>query len=195
MPGTDSQPDAHGSGAPGAGADPAAAARALLTDSFGRIRDQVAGLCNGLTTEEASWRPEREANSIGWLLWHLARVQDDHIADAAGTAQVWTTPESGRSWSERFGLPFDAGETGFGQSPEEVGRVRVDGPLLDAYQADVHAATMRYVGSLTTDELERVVDRSWDPPVTAAVRLVSVIGDCTAHLGQAQYVLGMQQRL
>lgn len=193
MPGTDGQPGAHGHDE--GGADPAAAARALLTDSFDRIREQVAGLCNGLTTEEASWRPEREANSIGWLLWHLARVQDDHIADAAGTAQVWTTPESGPSWSERFDLPFGPGETGFGQSPEEVGRLRVDGTLLDGYQADVHAATMRYIDSLTTDELDRVVDRAWDPPVTVAVRLVSVIGDCTAHLGQAQYILGLQQRL
>lgn len=166
-------------------------ALALLTDSFERIRDQVAGLTDGLDDETAAWRPDPEANSIAWLIWHLARVQDDHLADAAGTGQVWTQ----QGWNSRFALPFDAAETGFGQTPEQVGQVRVDGTLLGGYHADVHAATMRYIDSLTSQELERVIDAAWDPPVTVSVRLVSVIGDCTAHLGQAQYVLGMRQRL
>ncbi|QDQ96319.1 mycothiol transferase [Tomitella fengzijianii] len=180
--------------------DAAAPARALLTDSFGRIREQVAGLTGGVTSDVAAWRPDPEANSIAWLLWHLTRVQDDHLADAAGTGQVWTapgaTPEAaGPSWAERFGLPFPPEATGYGQTAAQVGQVHTDGTLLDGYHADVHAATLRYLDSLTTDELDRVVDRAWDPPVTVAARLVSVIGDCTAHLGQAQYLLGMHRRL
>ncbi|WP_182358918.1 mycothiol transferase [Tomitella gaofuii] len=176
--------------------DSASHARALLADSFGRIRAQVVALSDGLTTDAAAWRPDPAANSIAWLLWHLTRVQDDHVADAAGTPQVWTAPGgAGGSWAERFGLPFPPEETGYGQSAEQVGQVRVDGDLLDGYHAAVHEATLRYLDALTADELDRVVDRAWDPPVTVAVRLVSVIGDCTAHLGQAQYVLGLHQRL
>ncbi|GAA4804795.1 mycothiol transferase [Tomitella cavernea] len=180
--------------------DSATHARTLLADSFGRIRAQVAALSDGLTADAAAWRPDPAANSVAWLLWHLTRVQDDHVADAAGTPQAWTAsgggPDAaGSSWAERFGLPFPPEATGYGQSAEQVGQVRVGGKLLDGYHADVHAATLRYLDSLTADELDRVVDRAWDPPVTVAVRLVSVIGDCTAHLGQAQYVLGMHRRL
>jgi hypothetical protein len=36
-----------------------------------------------------------------------------------------------------------------------------------------------------------VVDLNWDPPVTLAVRLVSVINDDLQHGGQAAYVRGM----
>ena len=43
-------------------------------------------------------------------------------------------------------------------------------------------------------ELEREVDQSWDPPVTLAVRLVSVVNDITQHAGQAAYAAGIIAR-
>ncbi len=79
-------------------------------------------------------------------------------------------------------------------SPEEVAQVRVAGPLLAGYHADVHALSVRYVRSLDAAALARVVDEAWDPPVTASVRLVSVLGDCLQHLGQASYVAGLAER-
>jgi uncharacterized damage-inducible protein DinB len=161
------------------------AAKTLLTDSFERVRGLVAEQTEDLTLELSTFRPGPQANSIGWLLWHLTRVQDDHVAGAAGVEQVWPT------WRERFGLPFDAWAVGYGQSPDEAARVHVDAALIAGYHADVHAMTSRYVDSLTSSELSRVVDERWDPPVTASVRLVSVIGDCLQHLGQAAYVRGL----
>ena len=162
----------------------------LLVDSFERIRELVQDLTAGLTLDIAEYRPDPDANSIAWLLWHAARVQDDHIAEIAGTSQVW----SEQGWHRRFALPFDIGATGYGQSSNDVGQVRVNGELLDGYQEDVHAATIRYLARVDDAELSRVVDDRWDPPVTASVRLVSVIGDCTQHLGQAAYVRGLIQR-
>ena len=170
--------------------DDAAAARALLVDSFGRIRTQVSALTDELDARAAAWRPDPDANSVAWLLWHLTRVQDDHLADLAGNRQAWTE----QGWRAHFDLPYGELDTGFGHSSAQVGRIHADARQLDGYHADVHSATMRYVEKLTAAELARIVDRSWDPPVTVAVRLVSVIGDCTAHLGQAQYVLGMYRR-
>jgi hypothetical protein len=163
-------------------------ARELLVDFFGRIRELVLDLTDALTEEAATYRPDPEANSIAWLIWHSTRIQDDHVADLAQVDQCWA------SWRERFALPFDHGATGYGQGPEEVGRVRVGGPLLAAYHADVDRLTRRYLDGLTTDELNRIVDTRWDPPVTASVRLVSVVGDLQQHLGQAAYVRGMVQR-
>lgn len=171
-------------------ANQAALARDVLADAFSRIHDQFGSLAEDLPAGIATYRPDAEANSITWLLWHLARVQDDHVADAAGMEQVWT----GRGWQQRFGLPFEADATGYGQTPEEVGAVRVSAELLSGYHADVHAQTMSYVDSLTPGELQRIVDTRWDPPVTVSVRLVSVIGDCMQHLGQAAYVHGLAQR-
>ena len=164
------------------------AARDLLTDSFTRVRDLVVELTDGLTEEDSAYRPAPGANSSGWLLWHLARIQDDHVAALAGVQQAWP------HWRERFGLPFSDWTTGYGQGPDEVAAVRVSGDLLAGYHADVHALTLRYVEQIDADELARVVDTSWDPPVTAAVRLVSVLGDVLQHLGQAAYVRGLAER-
>jgi Protein of unknown function (DUF664) len=163
-------------------------AKQILADSFQRVRERVVDLTDDLTDEIAFYRPDPEANSIAWLVWHLSRIQDDHVADLAQVEQVWP------SWRERFGLPFGKWATGYGQSPEEVGKVRVSGDLLGEYHRDVHELTMRYLDDITPDELDRIVDTRWDPPVTAAVRLVSVVGDTLQHLGQAGYVRGLASR-
>ncbi|GAB3990220.1 DUF664 domain-containing protein [Actinoallomurus acanthiterrae] len=159
----------------------------LLTDAFGRIRDAVHRAVDGLSPEELAFRVDPDANSIAWLTWHLTRVQDDHLAGAVGTAQVWTS----RGWAERFGLPFDVSDTGYGHAPDQVAAVRVEsGELLTGYHDAVYQQTVAYVGSLTDDDLTRIVDRSWDPPVTLGVRLVSVIADDLQHAGQAAFVRG-----
>jgi Protein of unknown function (DUF664) len=166
-------------------ADPA---RDLLADSFARIRDLVVELTDGLSEDDSTYRPDPEANSIGWLLWHLTRVQDDHVAGLAAVEQAWPR------WREKFALPFSDWATGYGHGADEVGAVRVSGELLAAYHADVHSLTMTYVEQLDADELARVVDTNWDPPVTTAVRLVSVLGDVLQHLGQVGYVRGLRER-
>jgi len=163
------------------------AARDLLIDAFTRVRELVVELTDGLTEQIATYRPGPQANSIGWLLWHLTRIQDDHVAALARVEQAWP------KWRERFGLPFSDWETGYGQTSDEVAAVRPTGDLLAGYHADVHALTLRYLDQITPDELARVVDTHWNPPVTASVRLVSVLEDLNQHLGQAAYVRGLQR--
>ncbi|MFF0814364.1 DUF664 domain-containing protein [Rhodococcus sp. NPDC003318] len=165
----------------------AVAARDILRDSFERVRELVVALTDGLTPEMSAYRPGPQSNSISWLIWHLTRVQDDHVSDAADVEQAWTS----RGWRELFALPFPATDIGYGHSSADVAAVHADARLLADYHGDVHLATLAYVDELTPGELDRIVDRRWDPPVTVSVRLVSVIGDCLQHLGQASYVRGL----
>ncbi len=167
----------------------------LLADAFGRIREAVHQAVDGLTPGQLAYRPEPGANSIAWLVWHLTRIQDDHIADVAGTGQVWTAGPSGSTWADRFGLPFAASATGYGHGPEAVAAVQVkSGEMLTAYYDAVHQETLNYIQGLTEADLDRVVDKSWDPPVTLGVRLVSVISDDLQHAGQAAYLRGIIER-
>ena len=161
-------------------------ARGVLTEAFGRITELYADVADGLDVQGLAHRPGGTGNSIGWLLWHLARVQDDHVAHLAGTPQVW------EEWQERVGLPNGTDDIGFGHTSEQVDAVRIADPaLLAAYHHEVTLATARYLETVDERELEREVDQRWDPPVTAGVRLVSIIGDCLQHLGQAAYVKGL----
>jgi uncharacterized damage-inducible protein DinB len=159
----------------------------ILTDACHRVLQTSTDAVDGLTVEQLSYRPEPDANPIGWLVWHLARVQDDHVADVAGTEQVWTA----QGFADRFDLPFDVAATGFGQSADEVGQVRTDSGLLAEYLRAVHEQTASYVATLTPGDLDRVVDTRWDPPVTLGARLVSVVADDLQHAGQAAYIRGL----
>lgn len=163
----------------------------LLADAFGRIRGTVHEVVGGLNPEQLAYRPDDSANSIAWLIWHLTRIQDDHLAGAAQTSQVWNTD----GWAERFGLPLEETDTGYGHSPQEVAAVRVSsGDLLTSYYDAVYTETIRYVQRITDADLGRIVDERWDPPVTLGVRLVSVISDGLEHAGQAAYLRGLMER-
>jgi hypothetical protein len=162
----------------------------LLMDAFERVRDGVHPAVNGLTVDELSHRPDAESNSIAWLVWHLTRVQDDHVAHLRGDSQRWLDG----GWADRFALPLDPADTGYGHDPEQVGLVVAEASLLLDYFEDVHAATVAYLPTLTGADLGRVVDTRWDPPVTVQVRLVSVIADDLQHVGQAAYVRGLVHR-
>ncbi|MGE2719520.1 mycothiol transferase [Mycolicibacterium celeriflavum] len=161
--------------------------RDILRDAFTRLIEHVENLTDGLTPEAAIFRPTPTANSIAWLVWHSARQQDVQLAGIAGTEQVWLRD----GWVDRFGLDLPREDMGYGHSPEEVGRVRAPADLLAGYAHAVHKATLAYIASVTPDELSRIVDENWDPPVTAAMRLVSIFDDGAQHLGQAAYIRGI----
>jgi uncharacterized damage-inducible protein DinB len=162
----------------------------LLADAFERIREVVHRVTAGLSREDLAARLDGEANSIGWLIWHLTRIQDDHIAGVAETEQVWTSG----GWVGRFGLPLERLDHGYGHTSDQVASVVVDAELLVAYYDAVHAVTLAYVAGLTDADLDRVVDERWDPPVTLGVRLMSIVNDDVTHTGQASFIRGILER-
>jgi len=162
----------------------------LLIEAFGRIRGGVHSALKGASIEVLTFRADPEANTIAWLVWHLTRVQDDHIADLMGDDQVWTAG----GWVGRFDLPFDPSATGYSQSAADVAAVRPGPELLAGYYDAVHTRTIDYLGTLTEPDFARIVDTSWDPPVTLAVRVVSILSDDLQHAGQAAYVRGLAKR-
>jgi len=161
----------------------------VLNDAFSRVREGVHWAVEGMSAVQLAARLDGAANSIAWLCWHLSRVQDDHLAHAFGTEQVWP------AFHDAFGLPLGVLETGYGHSSREVALVRVaSGDLLTGYHDAVHEQTVRLVSGITDADLSRIVDERWDPPVTLGVRLVSVISDGLQHAGQAAFVHGILLR-
>ena len=167
------------------------AATDLLLDAFARVKEEVHRAADGLDADDLEVRLDPDANSIGWLLWHLTRVQDDHIAGASGREEVWVTGD----WAELFAFPDDVDGIGYGHTSEQVDLVRgFDAEHVLAYFDAVHEQTVAYVRGLRDGDLDRVVDGSYVPPVTLAVRLVSVISDCLQHAGQVAFVAGVLER-
>jgi hypothetical protein len=161
---------------------------ALLLELYGRIPALARHAVEGLDVQQLTERPAPGANPIGWLVWHLARIQDDHVADLLGVDQLWV----GGDWASRFGLGPDPSNTGYGHTVEEVAALRPEGPeVLLEYLDSVQARTQSMLENLAGPDLDRIVDRRWDPPVTLGVRLVSIADDSLQHAGQAAYVRGL----
>jgi uncharacterized damage-inducible protein DinB len=165
---------------------------ALLADLFGRVDDELEGAIDGLSPEQLATAPEPGANTIGWLVWHLTRVEDSHIAELIdGADQLWVSG----SWAAGFGLDPDPDNSGYGHSAEDVMTVRPESAdAVRGYYRAVRERTAGYLATLTPDDLDRVVDRRWDPPVTLGVRLVSIADDEIQHAGQAAYARGLLER-
>jgi hypothetical protein len=160
----------------------------LLVEFYDRIPPLAARAVQGLDQEALCRAPEPGTNPIGWLVWHLARVQDHHVSELLGTEQAWVSGD----WARHFGLEPDPANTGYGHSPDEVAAVRPETPdVLVDYLHDVQGRTTAMLQGLAPDDLDRVVDRRWDPPVTLGVRLVSIADDSLQHAGQAAYVRGL----
>ena len=160
----------------------------LLLELYDRVPPLVHEAVEGLDPSQLVWRPGPEANTVGWLAWHIGRVQDAQITDLTGEAQVWVDGE----WASRFGLAPDPANTGYGHTSEQVASVQPESPsVLVDYLEAVQVVTNRFLGTLNADDLNRVVDRRWDPPVTLGVRLISVADDCLQHVGQAAYIRGL----
>ncbi|PWI07784.1 hypothetical protein DIZ27_26230 [Streptomyces sp. NWU339] len=165
-------------------------AKDILIDGFGRIREEVHAAVAGLGPDVLNARPAPGTNSIAWLVWHLTRIQDDHVADAFGLDQVWLAQD----FEKRFALGLPRRDTGYGHTPARVAEVRVDSAdLLTGYHDAVHAQSLEALRALRAKDLERIVDERWDPPVSLGVRLVSVLSDDLQHAGQAAYVRGLLQ--
>ncbi|HMM96408.1 DinB family protein [Phycicoccus sp.] len=162
----------------------------ILLDALGRVRETLHGLLDDVPADRLAQPPADGANTVAWLVWHLTRVLDTHVADAVDRDVVWTSG----GWYERFGLPFPASAHGYGMSWAEVLEVRPAADDLRGYFDATYEMVAGALRELDAADLDRVVDDSWDPPVTLAVRLVSALNDATQHVGQASYAAGMLAR-
>ncbi|MEL4358909.1 MULTISPECIES: mycothiol transferase [unclassified Luteococcus] len=162
--------------------------RDLLTDAAKRPLDTAAVVLRGLDAEHLNAQPAGSANSIAWLVWHAARQMDVQLADLTGQPTVWERD----GWAEKLGINRGADDFGLGDSPDAVAALRVTDPdLLQAHLAACIDAFVGYLQTLSEEDLDQIIDDSWDPPVSRGVRLVSIIDDAAVHLGQAAYARGL----
>jgi hypothetical protein len=160
----------------------------LLLELYGRIPPLARDAVEGLDVDQLIEPPSPGTNSIGWLVWHLARVQDHHVSEILDTSQIWIDGD----WAGHFGLTPDPSNIGYGHTAADVLAVRPDRPeVLLNYLDAVDQRTRSMLETIVPTDLDRIVDRRWDPPVTLGVRLISIADDSLQHAGQAAYIRGL----
>ncbi len=161
----------------------------LMADGYGRALEVLELALNGLTEDDLNHQPNPDCNSMGWLTWHLTRVQDDHIADLMGEEQLWVKD----SWYARFNRPPEPKDIGWGHTSEQVSAfTSPDADTLLGYHRAVLERTERYLATLSKEDLDRELNEPWFQPLpTVGVRLMSVMSDDLQHAGQVAYLRGL----
>jgi len=152
-------------------------------------RDGVLSALDGLTAEERRFQPGPESHHIDFVLWHIARVEDNWIhAFALQADSVWER----EGWQFRFGMPAKGGGTGY--TPDQVaGFPEFDLYEMLAYYTAVRESTLRYIDGLAQDDLDSMPDIQRRPDYTIADMLGHLIVEQSQHMGQIAYLRGMQR--
>ncbi|MDO5498530.1 MAG: DUF664 domain-containing protein [Propionibacteriaceae bacterium] len=165
----------------------------LLQDLAQRPVDALEWFWDRLEPAQLNAHPGGHDNSPAWVLWHAGRELDVQLAHLSGRSQTWTD----QGFAERFGLEVADDDLGYGHTPEQARAIVVPETgeakqLLRDYLRAVTDAATAYLGTLTAEDLDEVIDTTWDPPVTRGVRLVSLFDDALQHVGQVGYIAGMR---
>ena len=161
----------------------------LITDGYGRVLDALQKALSGLSQDDLDQQPHPDCNSMGWVAWHVTRVQDDHIADLMGEEQLWAKD----GWHAKFNRAPDVADIGYGHSSEDVAAFKPpDVKTLLEYHRAVLERTKRYIATLSAADLDRELNEPrWQPLPTVGVRIVSVMSDGLQHVGQVAYLRGL----
>ena len=122
--------------------------------SVATLADLVFG---ALTDEQMRVRPGKRLNSLVWLVWHMARVEDVCVnLVIVDGRQIFED-----TWGRRLGVRrWDIG-TGMTDEEVEAMSAAIDLPNLRGYRAAV--------GRRTQDVARELPDAEWDQTVDAAI--------------------------
>ncbi len=125
-------------------------------------------LLRGLTGEQVRGRPQPGVNTIAWLLWHMARIEDVGV-----NRFVADRPQVLEEWRDRLGVARRDVGTGMTDAEVDAMSARVDLPALRGYWDAVTARTADVVGALRAVDLDSPVDGARVREVVAAEGIVA----------------------
>ena len=159
----------------------------FIVDALDKENGFLLDALEGLGPDELAWQPAANANSIGWILWHMVRVEDMWIQFFAQfQTELWET----EGWHEKFGLPTR--DNGFGHTAEQVNNFPgVDLAEFLRYRASVRQATLDYLDTLTPKDMEHV-PRERRPEMSLGAMFRQIIGEMYQHVGHIAYLRGLQ---
>lgn len=160
----------------------------FIEDAFKQEKEFLTVAVSDLTPAELAWRAGPEANPIGWILWHMLRVEDMWFKFfIQRKPEIWERD----GWNEKFGLPTR--DNGFGHTLEQVAEFpALDRDELMRYGDAVRGETLEYLKGLAPDDFI-VVPREQRPEMSVGAIFRQVVGELFQHQGHISYLKGLQR--
>ena len=170
----------------------------FATEMFKEYAGRLYGYLDGLTEDELNWRPNAETNSIAFIMWHTARVEDRWFQIfCQDKPDLWT---SGR-WFEK--LAMDENQSAVGLPADDLASFpHLTMENLKSFFEAVRAETRTYLSSIGPDDLEASPGRSPFGGSAANNRFAQftiqrmfrqLIQEEIQHLGQIGMLRGLQR--
>ncbi len=147
---------------------------------------------DGLSEDELRWQPTLESNSIDWIVWHMARVEDNLINVVLQNHDpIWERDD----WDERLGI-FTTG-AGAGMTMGEIRKMgQIEVPIVMQYYLSIRMETSDYFkNTMSENDLSRVIEHTNFRGWTSAQILGRLLCEEAQHLGQIEYLRGMMRGL
>ena len=144
-----------------------------------------------LTQQEIAWRPAPACNSIGLILFHIARTDDSFLLPTlSGQKEIWNIDK----WCDKLGLPVT--ESGSQYSAEQVNSF-CPPPLEDiaAYSQAVGAKILTRIQEMKPDEFDKKITLPFFGETNIASVIALMISHTAQHLGEISYLRGLQRGL
>jgi hypothetical protein len=160
------------------------------------IKMQLDGLKRGvdrvtqdLTFEEIKWRPSCGCNSIGLLLFHIAKSEDSFVqARLQNKPEIWDSEK----WYEKLDLPQT--EAGAHYTVDQVNAFPVrELKDIQAYYDAVREKTFSYLNGLSAKDLDKKHDLKYFGEVNTASIFSILVTHTAQHIGEISYLRGMQK--
>ncbi|MBI3744252.1 MAG: DinB family protein [Chloroflexi bacterium] len=156
--------------------------------SYERMWKVTDGALEGLTHEEFARRPNGHSNSIGWIAWHMARVEDRWTNMVLNKGkQLWET----HGWAEKIGMPNDPNYSGGGMTPDQVQLFKTPAvQQVKDYWSAVRATTKECYAKLTPSMLDQMVQTPFRRELKVGDVISHVLCELNQHAGQVAYLRG-----
>ena len=158
----------------------------FIEDALNKEQESLMEAVSDLTPQELAWRAGPEANPIGWILWHMVRVEDMWIQFfIQQQPEIWERD----GWHQRFGLPTR--DNGFGHTAEQVASFpNLDLAELLRYSQAVRTQTLEYLRGLGPEHYS-LVPRERRPEMSVSAVFRQIVGEFYQHQGHISYLKGL----
>ena len=144
---------------------------------------------DSLTQQEVLWRPASGCNSIGLILFHVARSEDSMMQGILqGKPEIWKS----KKWYEKLNLSVE--EEGGHYTVEQVNAFQVP-ELSDimAYYDAVRARTKEYLRGMELEEFDKEVTFPNFGELPTATIFSIIVAHTSEHIGEISYLRGLQR--
>ena len=162
----------------------------ILMKSLEESQEYLTKALRELTEEDIAWTPKVGCNSIIFILWHLARVEDIWINRILRNSKEIYESEG---WQEQLGTPVN--ESGFQYTAKQLQSWPVPKvEIVQRYASSVREKTIALLSSLDTAKLSEVARPGHKYDKVGSI-LSHLITEIALHVGQIDYLRGMLRGL